>query len=352
MDIEFIKESKLSTCNYRDFPFGTCFADHMFVIEFENGEWNQGTVKPYGPLTIMPSMQALHYGQAFFEGMKAYRTNDNEVVLFRPEENAKRFNRTAKRLEMPELPVEKFMEGLTTLLDIDREWVPANEGSSLYIRPVMYASGEGVKAADSYKYTVIIMTCPVDAYYQKPVRLLTELHYSRAAEGGTGDVKAAGNYAGSFHPAKLAINKGFDQLMWTDSKEHKYVEEAGTMNIFFVIGEELVTPELSGSILPGITRDSIIILAKSLGIKVSERQISLEELKEASASGLLKEAFGAGTAATISNIAEIDIEGALIKTDIDKHVSDQLKLELDAIRSQDKADPFGWLVQVERKMVN
>ena len=343
MDIDFIKESKLPTTDYTKEPFGTCFIDHMFEIHFEDGKWTKGKVKPYGKIEIFPSTQALHYGQVFFEGMKAYKNENDEVLLFRPLENVKRFNRTAKRLCMPEIPEELFMDGLNTLLDVDKDWVPQGENSSLYIRPFMFASGLGVKASHSERYTLMIIACPVDAYYLKPVKLLAERFYSRAAQGGTGDVKAGGNYAGSFYPALLARQKGYDQLMWTDAKNHTLVEEAGTMNIFFRVGDKLLTPALSGTILPGITRDSIIQLAKSMGIDVEERQIELDELIKAKHEGTLVEAFGAGTAATISNICEINIDGEIIETSVDTSMSDSIKENLESIKREIKEDTFGWV---------
>lgn len=343
MDIEFIKESKLPTVDYKKEPFGTCFIDHMFEIHFENGEWTKGKVKPYGKIEIFPSTQALHYGQVFFEGMKAYKNAEDEVLLFRPLENVKRFNRTAKRLCMPEIPEDVFMDGLNTLLQVDKDWVPQGENSSLYIRPFMFASGLGVKASHSERYTLMIIACPVDAYYLKPVKLLAETVYSRAAQGGTGDVKAGGNYAGSFYPALLARQKGYDQLMWTDAKDHNLVEEAGTMNIFFRIGDQLLTPSLSGTILPGITRDSIIQLSKSMGIDVVEREIELSEIVKAKKNGTLIEAFGAGTAATISNICEINIGGEIVETSDDTSMSDSIKENLESIKREVKEDTFGWV---------
>lgn len=343
MDIEFIKESKLPTIDYTKEPFGTCFMDHMFEIHFENGEWTKGKVKPYGKIELFPSTQALHYGQVFFEGMKAYKNAEEEVLLFRPLENVKRFNRTAKRLCMPEIPEDLFMDGLNTLLQVDKDWIPQGENSSLYIRPFMFASGLGVKASHSESYTLLIIACPVDAYYLKPVKLLAETEYSRAAQGGTGDVKAGGNYAGSFYPALLARQKGYDQLMWTDSSNHNLIEEAGTMNIFFRIGDQLITPSLSGTILPGITRDSIIKLSKSMGIDVVEREIELSELIEAKKNGSLIEAFGAGTAATISNICEINIGGEIVETSDDTTMSDSIKDNLESIKREMKEDTFGWV---------
>ncbi|MGB0870042.1 MAG: branched-chain amino acid aminotransferase [Flavobacteriales bacterium] len=343
MDIEFIKESKLPTTDYTKLPFGTCFIDHMFEIHYENGKWTKGMVKPYGKIEIFPSTQALHYGQVFFEGMKAYKNNQDDVLLFRPLENVKRFNRTAKRLCMPEIPEELFMDGLNTLLEVDKAWVPKGENSSLYIRPFMFASGLGVKASHSERYTIMIIACPVDAYYLKPVKLLAEMKYSRAASGGTGDVKAGGNYAGSFYPAQLAREKGYDQLMWTDADTHTLVEEAGTMNIFFRIGNKLLTPALTGTILPGITRDSIIELAKHLEMEIEVRPITLVELKEAYEKGEFIEAFGAGTAATISNICEINIEGSILNISEDTSFSTKLKENLESIKREEKEDVFGWV---------
>ncbi|MGB0884599.1 MAG: branched-chain amino acid aminotransferase [Flavobacteriales bacterium] len=346
MHIERIESSKLAHTNYKDEAFGTCFTDHMFEIHFEDGKWSEPTIKPYGPFQVSPSTQAFHYGQVFFEGMKAYKNNEGEVMLFRPLENAKRFNKTAERLCMPSLPEAIFLEGLSTLLDLDKDWVPASKSASLYIRPFMFASGLGVKASESYRYTMMIICCPVETYYKKPVKLLAERQYVRAAIGGTGAVKAGGNYAGSFQPALLARQKGYDQIMWTDAETHNLVEEAGTMNIFFRIGNKLVTPALNGSILPGITRNSLIQIAKRKGIELEERQIPLTELEEAYKKGELIEAFGAGTAATISNISEINIDGNRLFISEDNSMSAGLKDELEGIKRGDVADEFNWMHQI------
>ena len=306
IEIEKSKGSKLPFVDFNNMTFGKQFSDHMFVADYKNGEWQDLKIIPYAPITLSPACAAIHYGQSAFEGMKAYKNEQGEIFLFRPEENAKRMNISAKRLCMPEIPEELFIDAIKQLVEIDSGWVPAVEGCSLYIRPFLFASEEllGVRPADEYKF--MIFTAPVNGYYSEDIHVKIETEYSRACEGGVGYAKAAGNYAASLYPAKLGQEQGFKQLVWTDAKEHKYIEEAGTMNIMFHIGNTLITPHTDlKTTLAGITRDSVLILAKELGVKVEERRVSVEEVITAAKDGSLKDVFGTGTAATIAQISSI-----------------------------------------------
>lgn len=303
--IEKTTQSRVNEYDVNNVPFGKCFSDHMFIAEYANGKWEKSSIVPYKDMPMSYAMSALHYGQAIFEGMKAYKSEEGVVSIFRPLENFKRLNKSAIRMAMPEVPEEIFMGGLVELLKLDAAWVPTSETGSLYIRPFLIATDEaiGVKASDTYKF--VIITCPAGKYYSEPIKVLVETNYIRAVEGGVGFVKAAGNYGRSLYPTKLAQQKGYHQVIWTDSKTHSFVEESGTMNLMFVIGDTLVTPALSDTILAGITRNSVIALAKDWGMKVEERKISITEIIEAHAAGTLKEAFGVGTAATIAQIIGI-----------------------------------------------
>ncbi len=350
MKIEIQKKAQ-GTANQVDWdnlPFGRVFSDHMFVMDYEDGQWKNPVIKPFDDLKLSPATSVLHYGQTFFEGMKAYKTDDGEVLLFRPEENARRFNVSGERMCMPEVPVDLFMEALKTLLDIDRDWVPANPECSLYIRPFMIAMDPfvGIKPSDSYKF--IIFTCPVGAYYTESVAVKIETEYSRAVEGGTGYAKAGGNYAGSLYPAKLAQDKGYRQLIWTDAKEHKYIEEAGTMNVMFHIGDKIITPKSSDTILAGITRRSVVDIAKDWGYTVEERTVSVEEVMDAIKNGTLKEAFGAGTAATIAQIKLIHHDGVDYPLpDPEKaEFSNKVRSYLNSYKHGHEEDKFNWIVRV------
>ena len=305
-------------------------------------------ITPYADLNLSPATSVLHYGQTFFEGMKGYKTAEGEVLLFRPEENAKRFNISAERMCMPEVPVDVFMEAIKQLLDIDRGWVPTKEGYSLYIRPFMIATDPyvGIKPSDTYKF--VIFTCPVGAYYSEPVKVKIETEFTRAAHGGTGYAKAGGNYAASLYPAKLAQEQGYRQLIWTDAKEHKYIEEAGTMNVIFRIGDKLITPKSSDTILAGITRRSVVDVAKDWGFTVEERQVSIAEVIEAIENGTMKEVFGAGTAATIAQISGIHYDGK----DYDlpavegREFSNKVLDYLNEYKRGAQEDKFDWIVRV------
>mgnify|MGYP003705807583 FL=1 len=343
--------SKLESTDFSNLPFGTVFSDHMLTCNFKHGKWGDPEVLPYGPISIAPGAKVLHYGQSVFEGMKAFKNSNNEVLLFRKEENYKRINRSAVRLSIPEIPEDIFMNGLDELLSLDNEWCKADEGYSLYIRPFIFASSEGVKASASEEYTFMIITSPSTKYYAGEMNLVVEDHYTRASKGGVGFVKAAGNYAASFYPTKKANANGFQQVIWTDSVEHKYIEESGTMNIWFRIGDKLITPELSDSILGGITRDSVLQLAKYNGIEVEERRILVDEIVEAYKSSNLKEAFGTGTAVTVNPIDSITLgdDKMRITTVVDSFAL-KLKQQLQGIQKGKTEDIFSWNSKVPVKV--
>jgi len=346
--VETVAQSRIAECDFNNLQFGKTFADHMFVVDYKDGQWQQPRVVPYGNLSLSPALSSLHYGQALFEGLKAYKNEAGDILVFRPEANARRLNASAVRLCMPELPEEIFMNGMAQLLTVDRNWIPTQPGCSLYIRPVMFATDDyiGVKPSDTYSF--IIFTSPVGAYYNKPVRVKVETHYTRAAPGGMGFAKAAGNYAAAMYPSQLAHQQGYDQLLWTDGREHKYFEESGTMNVIFVMNGKVVTPPTTDSILKGVTRDSVLQLARDWGYAVEERPVSVEEIIAAAKNGTLEEAFGAGTAATIAPIALIHHEGTdytLPPVEIRK-LSNRLHQGMDDIKTGRAADPHGWIFKI------
>ncbi|GGK66119.1 branched-chain amino acid aminotransferase [Rufibacter glacialis] len=341
--------SQLAALDLENLQFGKIFADHMLEIDYKDGAWQQPRILPYGPIQVSPATAALHYGQSLFEGMKAYKTPEGEVVLFRPQANWARLNASAVRLCMPEIPEELFMEGLKQLVALDAKWVPQRPGYSLYIRPFMFGSEGllGVRPATEYKF--MIFCSPASGYYAEPVRVKIEEHYTRAVEGGFGFAKAAGNYGGSLLPAKLAHEEGYHQIIWTDGREHNYIEESGTMNVMFVIDGKLVTPALSTSILAGITRDSVLQLARDWGVPVEERRIPVQEIVEAYKAGKLQDAFGTGTAATIAHIKSITFrdEEMMLPPVADRTLSNKIATELDNIRYGLAPDPYGWVVPVQ-----
>lgn len=347
--IEKITQSRIKECDINDVPFGKYFSDHMFIADYADGEWSNACIMPYRDVPMSFSMSALHYGQAIFEGMKAYKNTNNEITIFRPLENFKRLNKSAIRMAMPEVTEEIFMGGLIELLKLDSAWIPTTDSGSLYIRPFLIATDEalGVRPSDTYKF--VIITCPVGKYYAEPVKVLIETNYIRAVEGGVGFVKAAGNYSRSLYPTKLAQQKGYQQVIWTDGKTHSYLEESGTMNLMFVIGDTLVTPALSDTILAGITRNSVLALAKDWGIKVEERKISITEILTAHANGTLKEAFGVGTAATIAQIIGIGFEDKhyTLPPVEDRKFSNKVDEALRNIRKGKTEDKFNWMFTVK-----
>jgi branched-chain amino acid aminotransferase len=350
MDISITKaeRSKLKDLNLENLPFGKFFTDHMLEADYENGEWKNVEIKPYQPLLLSPSLAALHYGQAIFEGIKAYKDTDGNAFIFRPQDNFRRFNISAERMEMPVVPEEIFMEGLRQLIELDKDWIPAREDHSLYIRPFMFSSDEviGVKPSDNYKFLIILS--PTGPYYSAPMRIYVEEKFVRATPGGVGYAKAAGNYGAAMHATAEAKKKGYDQVLWMDAVEHKYVQECGTMNVFFIIGDKAITPGLEdGTILNGVTRQSVITLLQEMGLTVEERDLSIDEITDAYKSGELKEVFGTGTAATTSLIKELGYKGFDMKFDVDTwKVAPVIKKWMNEIRSSRREDKYGWMVKV------
>ncbi len=344
--IEKTSNSRLNEVDFNNIAFGKIYSDHMFTADYTDGEWKNCKIEPFKNIELSPAISALHYGQAIFEGMKAYRSQSEEkVLLFRPDKNFERFNLSAERICMPTIPEEIFINGLKELVNVDRNWVPNQPSCALYIRPYMFATDAfiGLKPSETYKF--IIFTSPVGSYYAEPVRVKIENHYSRACVGGTGAAKFAGNYAASMYPAKLAQEQGYHQLIWTDAYEHKYIEEAGTMNLMFVLGDTLLTAPASDTILHGVTRRSIIELAKEKGMKVEERPILVQEVIEGLQQGTLKEAFGAGTAATVAHIAQINHKGTdyLLPAVENREFSNWVLQQLSNLQRGIQEDNRGWI---------
>lgn len=349
--VEPTQHSRLSETDFSNLEFGKYISDHMLLCEYTQGQWQDMKIVPFGNLAFSPAMLSLHYGQSVFEGLKAFKNKDGNICVFRPQKHAARLNKSLERMCMPTISEEMFMQSLHALIEVDQAWIPSDEGSSLYIRPVVFATEArfGVKVSD--KYLFVLMTSPVGPYFSKPVRLKVEDKYVRAAEGGTGSAKCAGNYGGAFLPTQVAREEGFDQILWTDAKEHKYVDEAGVMNAMFVIDGKLITPALSSTILDGVTRDSILTLAPTLGMPVEQRRISLEEVIESFNDGTLTEAFGSGTAAVVSPIATFTIQGkdyALPAAGPDSF-QQRVKKKLNDIRMGVETDPYGWNYIIKTK---
>jgi len=347
MKVTKTHKSRLNTTDFSNLRFGTVFSDHMLVCNYKNGAWGRPEILPYGPFSISPGVQVLHYGQSIFEGMKAFKNSNNEILLFRKEANFNRLNKSAVRMSIPQISKDIFMNGLNELLVLDSEWCKAEEGYSLYIRPFIFASAECVKASSSEEFTFIIITSPTTTYYPGEVNLVIEEHYTRASQGGVGFVKAAGNYAASFYPTKLANAKGFQQVIWLDANEHKYIEECGTMNIWFRIGDKLITPQLSDSILDGITRASIMTIARDFGIEVEEKRVPISDLIAAYNIGELKEVFGTGTAVAVSLITSITFrEEKIVLPIIEDSFALKLKKEMQGIQRGEIDDVYGWTNKV------
>ncbi|WP_044399162.1 branched-chain amino acid aminotransferase [Lacinutrix sp. Hel_I_90] len=348
-DIKITKtnHSKIQDTDFDNLAFGQVFSDHMLVCDYKDGKWHAPEIVPYGPITLDPAAKIFHYGQSIFEGMKAYKDASGGVFLFRPMENIRRLNISAKRLAIPEVPEDYFFEGLKTLLKVEKDWIPTAEGSSLYIRPYVFATGAGFHASPANAYKFIIACAPSGAYFSGKVNVLIEEKYSRSANGGVGFAKAGGNYAGQFYPTQLAKDKGYQQVIWTDDTSHEYIEEAGAMNIFARINDTLITAPISDRILDGVTRKSILDIAKAEGIKTEVRKISVNELIEASKDGSLKELFGAGTAAVISPISGFGFRDEDFELPILEHTyAEKLKKLIIDIQTNKAEDPFGWRVEV------
>ncbi|MGB0837709.1 MAG: branched-chain amino acid aminotransferase [Flavobacteriaceae bacterium] len=341
--------SKIDQVDFSNLAFGNVFTDHMFVCDYKDGKWQNPSVEPYAPIMLDPSAKVFHYGQAVFEGMKAYKDDNGSVWLFRPEDNFNRINISGERLAMPAFPKGFFFEGLETLLNLDREWIKNGEGNSLYIRPFVIATESGVSASPSTEYKFMIICSPAQSYYSGEVKVLIAEKYSRSADGGVGYAKAAGNYAGQFYPTNLAIKEGYQQVIWTDANTHEYLEEAGTMNVFVKIGDKLITAPTSERILDGITRKSLIELARSKGIEVEIRAVSVKELIEAANNGSLTEMFGSGTAAVISPIAGFAYQGAQYDLPkVENGTAQFLKKSLTDIQQNKAEDPFNWTHEVPK----
>lgn len=346
LDLKITKtsNSRLSQTDFENLPFGRTFADHMFVADYADGEWKNFEVVPYGDISLSPAISAIHYGQSFFEGLKAYKHADGTVSVFRPNKNAERFNKSAERLCMPDLPEDIFIQGIAAVVDVDRDWIPAKANHSLYIRPFMFATDPYLGVAPSKTYKFMVITGPTGPYFSKPLRVKIENNYTRSAEGGFGYAKAAGNYGGAMLPAKKAVEEGFDQLIWTDAKEHLYVEEMGAANVVFILDGKLVTPSTRDTILKGVTRDTVLTLARDWGMEVEERRVSVAEVIEGAKSGKLTDAFGAGTAATIAPVGSISLNGEeyFLSDPATREFSQKVLKTLDEIRYGKVADPYGW----------
>ena len=351
ININQVRESKVHQLDFNNIPLGTTFTDHMFICDYDHGNWVNPRIEPLSLIPTHPAAMALHYGQAIFEGMKATVDEQGNPMLFRPADNAVRLNESADRMGMPHFPVELFVEGLKQLVSIEQQWIPPMDGSALYLRPFMYADEPfiGMRAATSYKF--IIITSPAGPFFSKRIKLWAEKKYIRAANGGTGEAKAAGNYAAAIRPTELAKAKGYDQVLWLDAIDHKYIQEVGTMNIFFKINGEFITPKLDGCVLDGITRKSVIELLRNEGFDVTERLITLDEIKEASQNGTLEEAFGTGTAVGIAYIQEIGLDGEIIHVSDESPIGLRINNTLNAIKTGKEVDKFNWMVKVEKELV-
>ena len=348
LDIQKVATSRIHDVDFTNLVFGKTFTDHMFECDFKDGAWQTPTIKPYGPMMISPGAKVFHYGQAVFEGMKAYKDDNDDVFLFRPNQNIERINKSSKRMAIPEFPVDVFMNALHTLVGMDKDWIQKGEGNSLYLRPFAVATEVGVSASPSNEYKFMILMAPVQAYYKGAVKVLIAEKFSRSASGGVGAVKAAGNYGAQFYPTALAQEKGFQQIIWTDSNEHKYLEEAGTMNVFFRINDTLITAPVSDRILDGVTRKSILEMAKFNGIQTQVRKLTVDELIEAEKQGSLKEIFGAGTAAVVSLISHFGYKDNVYELPkIEDSYASSFKKQLMDLQYNKSQDPFGWRVEVK-----
>ena len=347
MKIKKVDSSRINSVDFENLNFGAVFSDHMFTCDYVDGKWINPEIIPYQPISVSPASRVFHYGQACFEGMKAFKDDNNDVWLFRPNENYNRIIKSSVRLAMPKFPEELFFEGLNTLLKMDAHWIKTGIGNSLYIRPFIFASEGTINATEACEYKFMIICAPASSYYSGDVKVKIEKSFSRAAKGGVGYAKAAGNYAAQFYPTRLAIDEGYQQIIWTDSSTHQYIEEAGTMNLFFRIGDKLLTAPTSDSILDGITRKSLIQIAKDKGIDVEVRPIKVDELIDAANSGTLIEIFGSGTAVVVLPITGFGFENK--KFDLPKVENSWasiLKNELNGIQYNLIDDPYNWTVKI------
>ncbi len=349
IEVTRTKSSKLSNIDFNNIPFGKYTSDHMFVMDYTNGQWGNFRIIPYQGFVLDPQSKALQYCQCIFEGMKVMMGEDGIPKLLRPDLNIARFNLSAGRMCMPEVPHDIFLTALKAIVRIEIDWIPKAEGCALYVRPTMFATESSLAVTPSDTYTFYIYTAPVQPYFTTPIKLITEQTLIRAVPGGTGEAKTGGNYAGSLKASQLAKQKGFDQIIWLESPDFKKVQEAGMMNLFFVIGDTVLTPQLSGAVLHGTTRNYFLDILKEKSIKVEVRDIYIDEIVDAYKKGLLREAFGSGTAAVVSHISEITHgETRMILPDVERReISNMLFNEINGLRSGRIADKRNWIVPVE-----
>lgn len=344
-----VQESKINAVDWENLPFGKVFSDHMLVMDYKDGAWQDPEIVPFGPIPMHPAMSAIHYGQSIFEGLKAYKSPNGDLILFRPDMNAKRMVESAERMCMPPVPEDVFVELVRKLVEVESNWIPTKEGYSLYIRPFLYATDEFIGIRPSETYRFVIFTCPVGAYYNEPVNVKIEEFYTRASVGGAGRAKVAGNYGAALFPARKGQQNGYHQLLWTDGKTHEYIEESGTMNVVFMIDGKVISPsEDSDTILRGITKRSVLELAEAWGYPVEERKVSVQEIVEANKNGTLTEAFGAGTAATIAHIVKIGYrDGDLILPPVEgRTFSNRVYAYMNDLKAGRVEDTYGWLLKV------
>jgi branched-chain amino acid aminotransferase len=346
--VERVSHSRLQGLDLHRVQFGSVFSDHMLLAEFHEGHWGEPCLRPYGPLPLAPSISAVQYGISVFEGLKAHRSPSGDVLLFRPRENARRINRSAARLAMPPLPESLFLDGLRGLVGLDQDWVPAAGAGALYIRACFFSTDVSIRPRPAEQYAFVIFTLPFSSYYAAPLAVFVTDRYARAFPGGTGDIKPAGNYAPALLAERDAREQGFDSVLWLDARERRYVEECGVMNIFFVVDGRVITPELGGTILAGITRDSVITLLRDMGLEVTERRIPIDEVIQHHLKGSLNECFGTGTAATVTPIQRIHYqEHDLVFPAIEQCVvGPAVRERLLAIMSGRLPDAHGWLEAV------
>jgi branched-chain amino acid aminotransferase len=345
MSIKRVTRSRVQEVDFSSVQFSEAFSDHMFTAEFRNGRWNDGEIEPYGPISIPPSSTALHYGVSAFEGMKAHKSADGRPLLFRPQENARRLQRSASRLAMPPVPESMFLDGLRELVHLDQAWIPPADMGALYIRPILFSVDPSIRVKPAESFRFIILTFPFGAYFAAPVDALVSEQYVRAFPGGTGDIKPAGNYAAALLADQEAREAGFHTVMWLDAQERRYVEESGVMNVFFVFGDHVATPALTGTILPGITRDSVITLLRDMGHQVKEDRISIDDVFKSYECGELLECFGTGTAATVSHVRRIRYRDQTLELPPveQRKVGPAVREKLLAIMTGKEPDSHGWV---------
>lgn len=346
--VERVRESRWVATDWSTVPFGSVYSDHMFVAEFHDGRWLDSSVRPYGPLPLPPSITALQYGLSVFEGLKAHRAPEGDILLFRPRDNARRMRRSAARFAMPEVPEELFLEGIRAMLRADERWVPTHGAGALYVRPVLFSVDSSIRVRPGERYLFVVFSCPFASYYPATLDVLVTRRYARAYPGGTGDVKPAGNYAPTFLAEAEARSRDCQTVLWLDASERRYIEECGAMNVFFVLDDRVVTPALSGTFLAGVTRDSVMTLLRERGRRMEERRVAVDELIVSHRDGRLRECFGTGTAATLAHVGRIRIEDQdLVLPPVEaREVGPAVRDHLVEIMSGRVPDTHGWIERI------